>query len=158
MSQYVYFFIDYDNHFIPIGEFSRNNKISQYVKYVPYEKIAPLSKQDLSNIARNIQDDISAAKLSIQHIEQEIKTIPSYNNTMMEKQERIADLKQDIVEQEFELDELYYADGFYNTLLNAIECVEYNEEIEEDIDVNKYIYAGWETGTNVSKKDIREDF
>lgn len=154
MSEYMTFFIKFGKQYVPVGEYSRSSAIYQNIKgIVPYGKIDCLSESKIMDVIRSLDSQVSQLKTYIVNLRAEIERIPSYNNTIDEKVDRINGLKDSIEDADCEIGELDYACGFYHTLLNAIDAVKYDDDFK-DIDTDRYIYAGIEVGASVGEGDV----
>lgn len=78
MSAYKYFFIKSNtSEFIPIGEFSRNTEVYRYCS-APYEKIKPLTIDNLNQIICDIEQGIECVKRGIQADKDERDVLMEY--------------------------------------------------------------------------------
>lgn len=140
MSAYKYFFIKSNtNEFIPIGEFSRNTEVYRYCR-APYEKIKPLTIDNLNQIICDVEQGIECVKRGIQANKDGRELVAKMNNSINEKMEILCELERSIDENMNYLDELKWALNYFAFLINIIDCVKYNS----NYDINNYIYVGEE--------------
>lgn len=140
MSAYKYFFIKSNtNEFIPIGEFSRNSEVYRYCR-APYEKIKPLTIDNLNQTICDVEQGIECVKRGIQANKDGRELVAKMNNPINEKMEILCELERSIDENMNYLDELKWALNYFAFLINIIDCVKYNS----NYDINNYIYVGEE--------------
>lgn len=156
MSQYIQFFIKSNsNEFLPIGVFSRCNAIYGFFEEyfnAPYEKIAAITMQDLTYLVRKIDDCIKIHNDRIVELEQKIKTITEYNNSVKEKMLAIDDVNSVIKEYVRERDEFKWARDYVCSLQEIIDAIAYDDKYCKDT----YLYCGIEVGNNLSINDITD--
>ena len=157
MSQYIQFFIrSNSNEFLPIGVFSRCNAIYDFFeKYfnAPYEKIAAITMKDLTYLIRKIDDRIKIHNDKIVELEQKIKTITEYNNSVEEKMLAIDDVNSDIKEYVEQRDEFMWARSYICSLEEIIDAIAYDDKYCKDT----YLYCGIEVRENPTVEDIVVD-
>ena len=140
MSAYKYFFIKSNtNEFIPIGEFSRNTEVYRYCS-APYEKIKPLTIDNLNQIIRDIEQGIECVKRNIQADKDERELVIKMNNSINEKMETLREIGHSINENTDYLDELKWACNYFAFLINIIDCIKF----DDNYDIDNYIYVGEE--------------
>ena len=140
MSAYKYFFIKSNtNEFIQIGEFSRNTEVYRYCS-APYEKIKPLTIDNLNQIICDIEQGIECVKRGIQADKDERELVVKMNNSVNEKMETLLEIGRSINENTDYLDELKWACNYFAFLINIIDYAKFNN----NYDIDNYIYVGEE--------------
>ena len=140
MSTYKYFFIKSNtNEFIPIGEFSRNGEVYRYCR-APYEKIKPLTIDNLNQIICDIEQGIECVKRGIQADKDERELVVKMNNSVNEKMETLLEIGRSIEENTNYLDDLKWACNYFAFLINIIDYAKFNN----NYDIDNYIYVGEE--------------
>ena len=140
MSAYKYFFIKSNiNEFIPIGEFSRNTEVYRYCS-APYEKIKPLTIDNLNQIICDIEQGIECVKRGIQADKNKQALVFKMNNSLNEKMEILHEIDSSINENTDYLDELKWACNYFAFLINIIDYAKFNN----NYDIDNYIYVGEE--------------
>ena len=140
MSAYKYFFIKSNtNEFIPIGEFSRNTEVYRYC-CAPYEKIKPLTIDNLNQIICNIERRIECVKRGIQADKNKQALVVKMNNSVSEKMEMLHEIDSSIDENINHLEELKLAINYFTFLINIVDCIKF----DDNYDINNYIYVGEE--------------
>ena len=140
MSAYMDFFVRYGDDFIPLGDFSRNTIIYHTIMdctNVPWEKIIPLTLDDLQAAQTRAHKQNTDALDYIDTLKDRIEEVKSFNNSVEEKLEQIEVYKGEIEEWRQEAEEARYAENYFYFLADLIESA-------YDIDADKYIYAGIE--------------
>lgn len=143
MSAYVDFFVRHGDDFIPLGDFSRNSIVYHTMKdctNVPWEKIIPLTLDNLHAAQTHIHKHRTDALGYIDTLKDCIEEVKSFNNSVEEKLEQIEAYRDEIAEWHQEAEEARYAENYFYFLADLIEAA------HDDIDANKYIYAGIEIG------------
>lgn len=140
MSAYKYFFIKSNtNEFIPIGAFSRNAEVYRYC-HAPYEKIKPLTIDNLNQIIRDIEQGIECVKRGIQANKNKQALVVKMNNSISEKMEMLHEIDSSIDENINHLEELKLAINYFTFLINIVDCIKF----DDNYDINNYIYVGEE--------------
>ena len=140
MSAYKYFFIKSNtNEFIPIGEFSRNTEVYRYCS-APYEKIKPLTIDNLNQIICDIERRIECVKRGIQADKNKQALVFKMNNSLDEKMETLREIGRSIEENTNYLDDLKWACNYFAFLINIIDYAKFNN----NYDIDNYIYVGEE--------------
>lgn len=142
MSAYVDFFIRNGNDFIPLGDFSRNSIVYHTITdctNVPWEKIIPLTLDNLQVAQTCAHKQNTDALDYINTLKDRIEEVKSFNNSVEEKLEQIEMYRDEIEECRQEAEEARYAEDYFYFLADLIESA-------HDIDADKYIYAGIEIG------------
>lgn len=143
MSTYVDFFVRHGDDFIPLGDFSRNSIVYQTMKdctNVPWEKIIPLTLDNLHATQTYAHKRSIDARGYIETLKDRIEEVKGFNNSVEEKLEQIETYRDEIAEWHQEAEEARYAENYFYFLADLIEAA------HDDIDANKYIYAGIEIG------------
>ncbi len=153
MSMYVDFLIKVGDKFIHIADYSRNSQIYKITTdCLPYEKVRALNIHDLERFASIARDAASECKEQIEKINIMIKNISGFNNSVEDKLQAIAKYEGDKRDWEEDLDEINFAINFFMFLEGLIESVTYGKD-SEDINSNKYLYAGIEVGEPVEVEE-----
>ena len=143
MSMYVNFYLkSRDGKFNPIGSFSRNSEIYQAIyQGLPYEKVKPITESYLSGAVDKLERKVVATNKQIEDYWQIInEQIPKWNNPVSEKMESISNYREAIEDNKEFIKELYFAIGYFNTLIAMIDDIRYRDEYDKD----GYIYVGVE--------------
>lgn len=143
MSQYIHFYIRNGENFLPIGTFSRSSSIYSIANEelnVPYEKISALNGEKISICIRSANKALGLLKTRIEGWRKDKELIASFNNSVEDKLEAIADINRMIEDDEYELDILESTVGFFRTLSTIYDDIRY----EDDYDEGDYIYCGIE--------------
>ena len=143
MSVYINFFVRHGDDFIPLGDFSRNSIVYQTMKdctNVPWEKIIPLTLDNLQAAQIRVHKHSTNALDYINTLKDRIEEVKGFNNSVEEKLEQIEVYRGEIAEWQQEAEEARYAENYFYFLMDLIEAA------HDDIDANKYIYAGIEIG------------
>lgn len=157
MSQYLNFFVRIKDGFIPIGDYSRNSIFYQMVNsciFPPYEKIMPVSIQQLKEVCDNFKKNQTNIRLQINRAEKKKELLATFNNSVDDKLEAMREYDSSIAEWEEDYDQLSCCIGACNTYIDMIEAVKYSDCKIEGICSDSYIYCGIEAGESVSTKDI----
>ena len=140
MSAYKYFFIKSNtNEFIQIGEFSHNTEVYRYCS-APYEKIKPLTIDNLNQIICDIEQGIECVKRGIQADKNKQALVVKMNNSVNEKMETLLEIGRSIEENTNYLDDLKWACNYFAFLINIIDYAKFNN----NYDIDNYIYVGEE--------------
>lgn len=157
MSQYTHIFVRKNDIFIELGCFSRNNEIAQAINEAgaPWEKIRGYMESDIREIRDDLKTKIDKLNDEIASTEAVIHEVGTWNNTVEEKREAIADYKEQLSELKEELDDTNYA----YTYLDVMMSIAYNSELDQKYEQNKEvitpaIYCGIECGSDVTVDDI----
>ena len=143
MSAYMDFFVRHGDDFIPLGDFSRNSIIYPTMidcVNVPWEKIIPLTLDNLHAAQTRAHKRNIDARGYIEILKDRIEEVKGFNNSVEEKLEQIEEYRDEIAEWRQEAEEARYAENYFYFLMDLIEAA------HDDIDANKYIYAGIEIG------------
>lgn len=143
MSQYISFYVrSKKDEFIGLGDFSRNNLIYQLTDraiVVPYEHIRALTSDDL----RDMEDEATAERdllnSRIAKYRSYITDIASFNNSLDEKMERVAEYQDLIDEATEQLRKVELTDSYFQFLDAIIETNDFN-----GIPMDKCVYCGIE--------------
>ena len=140
MSACKYFFIKSNtNEFLPIGEFNRGTEVYRYC-CAPYEKIKPLTIDNLNQIICDIEQGIECVKRGIQADKDERELVVKMNNSVNEKMETLLEIGRSIEENTNYLDDLKWACNYFAFLINIIDYAKFNN----NYDIDNYIYVGEE--------------
>lgn len=160
MSSYINFFIRSDDKFLPLSDFSRSSEIYQRLHNdVPYEKLRALTYAELDSIEDDILEDRRVLNDKITNYTKEIDLIATFNNSAEEKLEAIDSTKEVIKDCQEAIDELDFAQGWFNSLCRIIDSArDYTDEnYNHLVDADKYVYAGVEVPCVPTLKDIKDE-
>lgn len=145
MSAYVDFFIRNKDDFIPIADYSRNSMIYSIVNNdVPYEKIRAITTQDINKFINVASEKIRECEQGIRKEKERIKLVATFDNSIEEKLEVIAQYEEGIEEYTQSIEECTYAKNFFSFLTELINVRRWEEN--SSVNINEYIYAGIEIG------------
>jgi len=152
MSCYTSFFIRRGEDFIPIGTYSRNSAIARAFSEnhfsVPWEKISPLTKKDISNVIDGIVEMKDYDNQTIAKYEKRIEEIKKMEASLSERLEMIDEYESYIKEVREDLEEWEHAHSYLVFLDDIIDEIKYSEyEKDKGYDADNYIYFGLEIGS-----------
>ena len=152
MSQYANFYLRRGECFIPIGSFSRNNPVYNYVHTYTseFEKINPLTVVKLDKIVNEIEKDLELLKKAKKRTKRKYMAILQSPITVEEKRSLMDE--QDEAINSINEDKLYieYALHFFNNLTDMVDNAKYSSVLDAD----KFLYVGIETPENITEEDI----
>ena len=154
MSQYTQLFIRKGDTLIELDAYSRSNKIAQaFSPYAPWEKIAPVSMDDLMSIQSELRDKINDYKDMLVTNGKRANEIGQWNNTVEEKQEALASLDEYSSELRDELSEYEYAENVVTFLMSVVDngygVQRFQYNVPED-QIVPVLYAGTEVSSNAT--------
>ena len=150
MSQYVNFFIKYNDIFIPIGNFSTNNYIKNLVNgFAPWGKVRAMSVRDINDFRELTCKEILKWEERKKACESLIRGVARFNNSAEDKLELIENIQFDIREYNKMIEEATIGEHFFMFLNWLIDAA----SVEN---ANKYIYVGIEVGDNITVEDVIE--
>ena len=127
MSAYKYFFIKSNtNEFIPIGEFSRNTEVYRYCS-APYEKIKPLTIDNLNQIICDIEQGIECVKRGIQADKDERELVVKMNNSVDEKMETLREIERSINENTDYIEDTRLKTVYLSTQFKELRLLKYRQ-------------------------------
>ena len=152
MSSYVSFYIRNKNDFLPIGSFSRSSVIYQLAQNncAPYEKIKAITINEIRRIAMECGEIKKKHEDGIKSFMERIDFLKECNASLSEREEFLSDYLETIEGYKEGIEEVEYAQNYYNFLITILEDVSY----EENFDSKHYIYFGIDIGYNVKAEDI----
>ena len=143
MSAYIQFFIRHNDDFLPIGVFSRANVVYQVFNSIaPWEKLRPISTMHLNEAAKEVNELINRDKKALARLDEREKLVATFNNSVEEKLEALADYgeyKNEVVK---ELESEEGARAYIHMLYNVLDSIEYDKRF----DMGAYLYVGIEVG------------
>lgn len=150
MSSYASFFVRSENNLVPIGSFSRNTAIYQSVQhYAPCENIGPLPEDFIEKHRNSIRVKIADYRNHIAELHKMIdEIIPKCNNSLEEKIESIEGYKNQIEDWQDGIDDLTFAEQYFNTLFCIIDDIPY--DWQEKYNKDEYIFVGIEVPEDVN--------
>ena len=141
MSSYLHVFARKNETFVELLCYCRSSTLYQALDhYAPYEKIAPLTCEQITDAKSELEDRLAIAHESNAEDERLMVQLGNWANTVDEKLEAISRIQDSISERKEEVDELEAAIHILEFLL----CVEAD------------LYTGVECGSDVSINDIAE--
>ena len=144
MSAYIQFFIRNDEAFMPIGVYSRNNKVYEYFdEYTPWEMIRPITRPLLNKIRDDVNEDILYYQKRYDRAKEMKEYVASMNNSLEEKMEWIGNIETTLGDCCEEIEQANYAKQYLNFLDDILESVEY----KTNINWKAYLYVGIEVGS-----------
>ena len=151
MSCYTCFFIRRGEDFVPIGSYSRNHAISRAFNEnhfsAPWEKITPLTKEDISNVINGIAEMKDYDNQTIAKYKRRIEEIKKMEASISERIEMIEEYESYIKEVQEDLEEWEHAHSYLVFLDDIIDEIKYSDYItDEGYDADNYIYFGLEIG------------
>ncbi len=153
MSEYTHIFLEKEGTFIEVSCTCRGNAISEmFDEYAPWEKIREITHEDLQQIYRQYNDELTKWKQHQKDLEERIKVIAAFNNSVDEKLEALHDNDESINETKETIDQLEYALSTVTLLDDILDGSERNVKYEQMAPV--HIYAGRECGSNVTMDDV----
>lgn len=153
MSAYIQFFIRYENAFLPISVYSRNNLIYGYFdEYTPWEKIKPITRSLLNKIRDDVNEDLRAEEKRYDRAKEMKEWIATLNNSLEEKMEYIENTEEVLGDCCETIEKLNGIKSYLNFLDDIIESVEY----EDGIDHKNYLYVGIEVGNPTVDDIVRQ--
>lgn len=134
MSQYINFYVKgKSGKRIPIGSYSRNSTLfKQCREFVPFEATAPLNNITLEQIISSTEKEIIEEQQSISCIEDHIKDICSYNNSVDEKDELILSYKENIKALKEDIEDYKHTLGVLRTYCDINDALKYWDEEEDE--------------------------
>ena len=151
MSSYIQFFVKKGEVRLPIGTFSRSNKIYQlfYDALGNYGRFGPIKLSDILAIKDELTETIQKYSDMIAEGRNDIELTIKANNDLDSKFEKIAEIRQAIHETEEELRELRNAAGYLYALREIIEEAEYMDGFNPD----EYLWCGIDAAWEDEKGD-----
>ena len=150
MSSYASFCVRSENDLVPIGSFSRNSAIYQAIQhYAPCENICPLAEDFIEKCRNSTKNTIADYRNHLNECRKMIdEVIPKCNNSLEEKIESIEGYKNQIEDWQDGIDDLTFAEQYFNTLLCIIDDIPYDWQGRYNRD--EYIFVGIEVPEDVS--------
>lgn len=149
MSAYVEFYLKNAGKFLPIGSFSRSGSIYAAFQHVaPWEKACAVTSQMLEKILHEQYTNLEGFKNHRAEVEARKATIATFNNSVEDKMQALADVEETLSDLDDTIDELQYALDYIRFLSEILDAVD--PRLEEyggpKIDPDKYLYCGIECG------------
>ena len=144
MSSYLHFFLRDGDKFLPLATYGRGSQLYQlFTDAAPYAKIAPVTNAVLDRIKNDARSSIERSRAEISRIEDRIRLIGTFNNSIDEKIELIHDQDDFLVEMREDIEEKNMAMAFISFLYDILDEAHYGEE---GLDAEAYLYCGIECG------------
>ena len=145
MSSYVNFYLRINENFAPIGSFSRNNEVYQYIySFIPFEKIRPITRHDFSEFIKNINQDIGKYEKYKLDNQADIQRAMSLTDRPVDEiMEYVHKVEFAIQKEDKIISELKYAQDVFIVYQGMIDDARYSD-LCFDNDCDHYIYAGIE--------------
>lgn len=146
MSQYVDVYLKYNGVYIECQHFCRTTALYSAVSnMLPYGKLKLMEHNDFNSILIELRNNKDKVKITLRQLEKTKAEIGSWNNSVEEKMEALADINNDITENEELLESLKGATYF----IEFLDAIRYNEEPCE-------IYMGIDADPPSEEKTIEE--
>ena len=125
MSSYVSFYIRNKNDFLPIGSFSRSSVIYQLAQNncAPYEKIKAITINEIRRIAMECGEIKKKHEDGIKSFMERIDFLKECNASLSEREEFLSDYLETIEGYKEGIEEVEYAQNYYNFLITILEDV-----------------------------------
>lgn len=144
MSSYLHFFLRDGDKFLPLATYGRGSQLYQiFDDAAPYAKIAPVTVHILDRIKDDARSSIERSRAEISRIEDRIKLIGTFTNSVEEKLEFIHEEDDFLTEAREDIEEKNMAMTFISFLYDILDEARYGEE---GIDSESYVYMGVECG------------
>lgn len=151
MSQYTHIFLEKQNTFIEISCTGRNSALSElFADYAPWEKIREVTYDDLQNIYNQCSKELTNWKQNLTELEERIKVIATFNNSINEKLDAWSDIDVSLDETKEIIEEFESA----LRLVELLRDVLLNSKYDSMAPV--HVYAGCECGSAVTVEDIEK--
>lgn len=153
MSQYTYIFLEKQNTFIEVSCTSRNSALSDlFGDYAPWEHIREVTYDDLQHIYEVASSILTNQKQYQKELEERIKVVATFNNSIDEKLDAWSDIDMSIDEAKEIIEELENAQYLVGLLQHII--YESRMNLKYDSTAPVHVYAGCECGSAVTVNDI----
>lgn len=155
MSQYIHFYVRRRDEFINLCEFSRNSYVYIALQdLVVYEKIQPLTENDLGQAKDFLKERISTCKERIKRLQEINRQIAQMTDSIDEKTHKIYQNMDEIKEYEGDIVELTDALGCLSFLFAIYwDNDDWMWDTEKERKV-PFLYVGIESSYNPSVNDI----
>lgn len=148
MSAYMCFFLrGKDDHFYPLGSYSRSTAIYEIfdeARYSNWESISAITFKDIETVRKENFNNIIGWKKLIKETENKIELIKSIEAPLDEKVDVIDRYSAELNGFKDKVDELVEVSSFCDFLETILEDIKYGDY--GSIDVDNYIYVGIEIG------------
>lgn len=146
MSSYINFYLKVEDKYCPLGSYSRNCPEYQFLKdLVPYEKLAPLTIEKLNSAIEDIKFAIENERKGINNYLQNIEDIKTFNNSINEKMELIANYRDTLDELKEDLKANKNCLAFVYWLVGILTDIKYDPYADKHgIVPDNYLWAGVE--------------
>lgn len=148
MSMYMTFFLRGNDKFYPIGTYNRASAIYQMFDnngIAPWEKISPITYDNLAYIKGYIKENIDGFKRKIDDYEYKIEAVKRTNNSLEEKMEFIDEYMNMIDDYKDRVEELQHSKSFSSFIEDIMDEYKYTYE-EKAKNPEEYVYVGIEIG------------
>ena len=153
MSQYLEVFLRKKDQFIYLCSFSRSHAVYQIINnHVPYEKIRKVTSENFKEWQLEAEENIADYKRQLAEIEDNLKLVSTFNNSVEEKVEAVGGL---ICEKNDLLEELERANDALSWIIHLyiiMDSLRYIDKPEDAAD----IYMGVEVGLSPTVEDIAD--
>lgn len=163
MSQYIHIFIRNGNDFLPLwclnGKYNLGEILS---KFAEWEKVVPLTVDNLDRCKDLVDSKIGELIETRTSYEESIKIIPTFDNNLDDKCEKIFELKENIRDINLDIQEVEYDKHMLSCMRQILDSIHdittysEDEEFKKKFDVNKYLYIGLETGDKITLDMVEE--
>lgn len=125
MSEYVDVYLKYAGIYIECQHFGRGGVLYSTVSHMlPYGKLKLMEHNDFNSMLIELRNNRDKVKVTLKQLEKTKAEIGSWNNSVEEKMEALADINNDITENEERLEAFKEATYF----IEFLDDIRYNEE------------------------------
>lgn len=151
MSAYIQFFLKVGDKFAPIYTSSRSSEVYQsFEHYAPWERVAPLSNEQLIYVRQDVKSLIDNYNQSIKEAEDEIEFLKGAQMNTEERVERFHDLQEYMRDLHEFIEEKERVLGFCDFIQSMIDEARDAKKWGPNplnLDPEAYVYVGIEVGT-----------
>jgi len=146
MSSYISFYLKVEDKYCPLGSYSRNCSEYRFFKdFVPYEKLGPLTLDNLSTIKEDVDFSIKNKEEAIKNYSNNIELIKTFNNSAEDKLQLIGQNLEVVEEFKEGLEEDNKCLTFISFLMNILIDANYDTYAKDHgIKADNYLWAGIE--------------
>lgn len=153
MSTYLCLFLKKDNVFVPLYSATRSHYLSELFHGAPYEAVRPFSREAVNDLINEAKEEITYYQKSIEQEKEKISVISNFvGNSVQDKLEAISPYYEYINELKFEMQHRETTKNFLEAIYKIIMQSDYIDGIDPD----KYLYAGFDCGYEITGDMIKE--
>lgn len=146
MSTYTQIFLRKNDTFMEVSCTGNSAAISEMFSGAPWEKVRRYTGGDLHSIYLEYTDELKKWEKYLARLNERKALIPTFNNSIDEKMEQLAEYDGSIDEVNETMDELRY----------ALARVDWLMDIANDCYNGIEVYVGKEVGENITEEDIEK--